>query len=110
MLREFVSGWNRDRPGRTSGQFSAEVRGVALVGAVEWLVSETGLREGTIERVLYARSATTELWMADALTQAIDRPFAFHDGTLEIRPNPQAPRAARASCCGGSLTGALEPA
>lgn len=110
LLQGFVADWNRQRPSadqRAGRRFARPDSGesVALVGAVAWLSQETRLPEETISTVARARNRTTELYIADALVAALGRPEVFHDGTLEIRPNPLAPRAARASCCGGSLTG-----
>lgn len=87
------------------------------VGAIRWLASETrekdmlgvGVPEKTIARVVAGRSRTTSLSIADAIVSALERPEWYHDGTITILPNPSAPRAARAACCGGSLTGAVDP-
>jgi hypothetical protein len=112
MLKGFVRSWNRTRP-RTAGRFDrTSVRvDVTPIGALAWLAQESGLPEKTVETVVAARNRTTELRVAEALVVgALQRPEAFQDGTLEVRPNPLASKAARASCCGGSLTGVVEPA
>lgn len=70
-----------------------------------WLEQESGVKRATIQNIASARRRTTELRYADALVQALDRQDLFYDGSLTIRPNPNAPAAARAACCGGSLTG-----
>lgn len=64
------------------------------------------VQPATIRKVMNATYRTTELRIADMLVTAIERPDAFHDGTLTVRPNPQADPRTRLSCCGGSLTGA----
>lgn len=95
---------------------SALLAGGSRSRSTAWLAEATrrqdplgvGIPEATIENVVSARFRTTELRIADALVAAIGRPEAFHDGTLEVRPNPTASREARAACCGGSLTGAVE--
>lgn len=114
LLTGFVSRWRVHRPA-TAGQFTSTERGsaVSAVGPVAWLEQETrqhdpdrrGVPAGTIERIMGRRSPTTELRTADALVSAIGCPEAFHDGTLEIRPNPCATPRERAACCGGSLVG-----
>lgn len=118
LLSGFVADWNRTRPS-TAGRFSSD-RGrrreaepepdVSTVGAVAWVAAEAGLPKDTVQNVVAARYRTTELRVADPIVTAIGRPEAFHDGTLEIMPNPNAPAAARAACCGGSsdsLTGSF---
>lgn len=72
------------------------------MGAVSWLAMETGLPKRTIQRVVAGTRQTTELRVADALVWAINQPQLFHDGTLNIRPNPRARATERAQCCGGS--------
>lgn len=115
LVHGFVSRWNRDRPQR-SGQFRKRSAAPAAakeqqpdvdpIGAVAWLAQETGLPRDTIQNIAARppRYRTTGLAIADSLVSALGRPEAFHDGTLSIRPNPNAPRAARAACCGGSMT------
>jgi hypothetical protein len=106
LLRGFVARWNVERS-VTVGRFAGRDRrtDVSPVGALKWLSAETGLAEGTIENIVRGRNHSTELRIADALVVAIGRPYAFHDGTLTIRPNPSAPAAARAACCSGSTLG-----
>lgn len=119
ILGGFVTRWNRDRPS-IGGKFtSAERRTeVTHVGAVAWIAEETrrndpeggvGIPQNTIENIVAGRYRTTELRVADAIVTAIGCPEVFHDGTLEIKPNPSASREARAACCGGSLNGAVSP-
>ena len=124
MVRAFVQDWNRTRPPDT-GRFTGngEIRTGDYLGAVTWLAAETRrlgapLSRDRIESVMKGTTRTTELRVADAIVQAIDRPFAFHDGTLEIQPNPRAKAAAQAQCCGGAgvmkanaaaLTGVVSP-
>lgn len=120
MVRAFVAGWNLTRPPAEGGRFAqAGTRTVAFVGAVAWLEQESGVPSGTIQNLLGAagpRNQTTELRIADALTAAIGRPDVLTDGeyptneggTLVIRPNPIAPKASRAACCGGSQDGLTE--
>jgi hypothetical protein len=110
LLRGFVDSWGLTRPS-TAGRFTAASRRteVSPVGAVTWLAAETrrqdpagrGIPEGTIQNIVRGRHRLTELRTADALVTALERPEVFHDGTLRIRPNPSAPAALRASCCGG---------
>lgn len=110
VLNEFISHWNQERPQR-GGQFASpgeEV--VSPVRAYGWLAENSGVAEATISRIVGLRSNGTELRIADALVQAIERPELFYDGeppTLPIYPNPMASAADRISCCGGSIfTGA----
>lgn len=115
LIHGFVARWRATRPA-TSGQFVSEQRGqsVSALRPVDWLEQETrrldldgrGVPVGTIERIMGRRSPTTELRTADALVSAIGCPEAFHDGTLEIAPNPCASAREQAACCGGSLVGA----
>ena len=119
LVGGFVASWNRDRPptgGRFSDRKARERRTeVSTLGAVSWLADQTrrsdpsglGIPPDTIQNVVSRRYRTTELRVADALVSAIGRPEVFHDGTLTIRPNPSASRAAREACCGGS-SGVLE--
>lgn len=112
LLQGFITTWNVSRPavarggtsngGRFTPRAERPVEEVGMVSAVSWLAAETGVPESTIEKVARGRSKTTELRIADPLVQALDRPQAYHDGTLTIRPNPLAPRTVRARCCGGS--------
>lgn len=106
LLRGFVTSWNR-RHEPTAGRFS-DRRSVAVrqVTAVEYLEQETirhrqPVPRATIQNIVAARYRTTELRVADALVTAIECPQAWYDGTLVVRPNPAAPKAVRASCCGG---------
>lgn len=74
-----------------------------------WLAERSGIHEDTIENIAAARSAVTELRVADALLTALERPDLLSDGklprntggTLEIRPNPRARKDLQASCCSG---------
>lgn len=106
----FLSDWNRDRP-QTAGRFHAPADDpVTPIRGVAWLSTESGVPEDTIQRIVGLRSRGTELRIADALTQALERPDLFHDGeppTLPIYPNPSAPRELRAACCGGSTASSL---
>jgi hypothetical protein len=121
LLNGFASRWRTSRPA-TAGRFapSRQRTEVPFMGPVDWLVQETrhadpdmvGVSPGTIERIMGKRSKTTELRTADALVSAIGCPEAWHDGTLEIQPNPCASPREQAACCGASaatLTGALSP-
>lgn len=135
MVRAFVDGWERDhgdgtvqrdRLGRRNpgaravrdglGHFS----GARLLASGAEALSEktrelggTYVPLGTIHKVLRAEYPRTELRVADSLVAAIERPDAFHDGTLNIYPNPKATLAARSACCSGSdldsLTGTASP-
>jgi hypothetical protein len=102
IMHRFVDNWNRERPSE-GGQKDGPI------SAIEWLAKETGVPSSTLENIARRppRNQTTELRIADPIVQALGYPFAFHDGTLTVRPNPQAPRSARMSCCGGSLNGSL---
>lgn len=120
LLNGFVQEWNRTRSAdagrykttpRHAGRHRSEV---AQVRVLEYLATETGLSEGTIEKLLHRDSRTgmlsprtrsTELRIADPLVTVIGCPEAFHDGTLTIRENRQAKAEDRAACCRGSLTG-----
>jgi hypothetical protein len=128
--------WNRDHPdldrrpafGRTAGGSAAAVFngtsdgqlvGNRTVGAVTILHERTrqvdprerGVSKRQIRAMLSQRAgAYTELRTADLIVAAVERPDAFHDGSLPVVPNPAASAPARASCCSGSLTGAVSPA
>lgn len=120
MLDGFVNRWRSTRPS-TAGRFAARQQRteVAFVSPIDWLAEESrrhdpdgrGVSPGTIERIRGRRSRTTGLRAADALVAALGCPEVFHDGTLEIRPNPCASPSEQAACCGGavSMTGALDP-
>lgn len=109
LVRGFVTSWNRQRP-QTANRYGEEPGSVTPIGAYEYLAAETrradllgrGVPEPTIENIVRELRPTTPLSVADALVTAIDRPEAFYDGTLEIRPNPGASKQARAACCTGS--------
>ena len=99
-LQAYVKRWRRDRP-TTTGQFAGTNRcDCSPLGAVSYLAQETGLPKRTIQRVVAGTRMTTELRVADALVWAIEQPQLFHDGTLQVRPNPRANASARAQCCG----------
>lgn len=104
LVRGFLHSWNRERPSN-HGQFSEgpTQEEVTFVGGTEWLVMEAGVSRDKIQSITQRRQPVTELHIADALVGAIGRPEVFHDGTLQVMPNPRAARAARDSCC-GSLT------
>lgn len=120
MLDGFVNRWRSTRPS-TAGRFAQRQQRteVAFVSPIEYLSEETrrhdpdgrGVSAGTIERIRGRRSRTTGLSTADALVAALDRPEAWHDGTLEIHPNPCASPSEQAACCGGAvtMTGSLDP-
>ena len=108
-LQTFVTRWRETRP-TTTGQFAGTERcDCSPIGAVSWLAMETGLPKRTIQRIVAGTRKTTELHVAEALVNALEQPQWFHDGTLNIRPNPRA-RAAERACCGhqgDTLLGAL---
>jgi hypothetical protein len=107
MIASFVARWGRES---TGGRFTAAgAKTVSNVGAIAWLVSESGVAQNTIQNVAACRYRTVELRTADALVTALGQPEAFHDGTLTVRPNPIASREARASCCAGATTRAASP-
>lgn len=114
LLRGFVTSWNR-RHEPTTGRFGDSRARVRQVTAVEWLETETArhrqpVPRATIQNIVSARYRTTALHVADALVTAIDCPQAWHDGTLIVKPNPAAPKALRASCCGGlNGSGSFQP-
>lgn len=118
VVTGFVSDWKRGRPS-VGGQFGAsQVRRVDVesTSALDWLSEATGIPRGTIENLTVrgrdgklGRSRTTELRIADPIVAALGRPELFHDGTLEVKPNPHAKAKYRKACCGGSLTGTVEP-
>jgi hypothetical protein len=108
VVSEFVSRWNHDRP-QTAGRFASPLYDddVSPVRAFAWLAANSGVPEGTIQRIVQGRSQGTELRIAEALVcGALERPDLFYDGdppTLPIYPNPSAPAIDRLSCCGGSM-------
>lgn len=113
LLEAFVRDWNRTRPS-TAGQFTTNARHsrteVTPIGAVTWLSAETRIPRRQIQRIIAVRYATTELRAADLLLIAIERPDELSPltGSLAIRPNPNAPPAVRATCCGTpGLTGSF---
>lgn len=123
LLNGFASRWRRQRP-VTAGQFAQRQQRteVTFVGPVDWLSAETQrlavegghpVSAEAITRILRRRSRVTELRTADALVAALGCPEVFHDGTLEIQPNPLASSRERAACCGSgasdSLTGCMTP-
>lgn len=113
LLDRFFADWKRERP-PTGGQFSAAgCDELGPIRALEWLANEarmwsetssawTPVSESTIQNIVDRRYRMTEFRVADALVSALGRPELFYDGTLEVFPNPAAPAAARAACCGGS--------
>lgn len=127
-MQEWVDKWDRDHPDLASRSQRGEAKGrgrqngrrSGAVGAMTILHERTaltdplgrGVPKETIRALLAKgrRSPYTELRTADLLVAAIERPEVFHDGTLAVEPNPSASVEARASCCGGSLNGAVAPA
>lgn len=87
ILSGFVGSWERTRP-KSEGH---QRRAVRPVGAIEWLVSESGVSEYRIQKVLDGSEAQVDLGVADALVAAVGCPEVFYDGTLEVK-----------GCCGGS--------
>lgn len=119
LLSHFVAGFQAPQFSGAGARRSTST--AQSVGAARWL-SEATARRGssvvpaeTIQNIIRRgpdgrpapRYKTTELRVADALVMAINRPLAFHDGTLRVRPNPRAPRALRAQCCTGAIRGAM---
>lgn len=108
MVNTFVSRWNQRHPPERPNQFTGRSeQGPAMVRAIDWLAAESGVSAGTIANLARPtpRFRTTELRIADRLLMAMDAPEALSDGTFgpdPIRPNPLAPAADRARCCGGS--------
>ena len=107
IIRTFVTDWSRTRTS-DGGRFT-EARGASAAAArwsgepaaptthdvsqlrpFEFLAAESGVPEWRIEKIAKARHPTTELRVADALVTVIGCPEVFHDGTLEVRPNPRA--------------------
>lgn len=115
LLSGFVEHWNRTRSpdaGRFTKSATTKRTEVTQVRVLEYLANETGVAEGTIEKLLHRdrttgklspRTRSTELRIADPLVAAIGCPEAFHDGTLVIRENELAKKEERAACCRGSL-------
>jgi hypothetical protein len=64
-----------------------------------------------IRKVASRSYRMTEMRVADAIIAAVGRPDAFNNGELEVMGNPRVPAARRAAagCCGGSLTGTIDP-
>lgn len=113
MIGSFVREWRRTRPD-TRGQFKpAASPGPVTLTAYDWLHLKTGVPKRSLENIAAGRYPTTELRVADLIVSAIGRPEAFYNGTLEVRPNPLAARAAQAACCGTPSfagSGGLSPA
>ena len=100
LLREFVDGWNRDRP-QPGGQFGLEEE--PPIRALAWLAAETGVTEGTLEGLLEQgerQKDWIELRLADKITTALDRTYVLC--WVEVKPNPLATKRAQLVCCGGS--------
>jgi hypothetical protein len=118
MLREFVTGWLRERPS-ARGQRGLDANRDLAMGPFEVLEQRSGVPADEIRKIRNASAKTIELRVADALVAAVDRPEAFHTETRGrvrergedrtfpplnelIRGNPLAPPERRALCCGGS--------
>lgn len=91
---DFLTRWGRD--------IVSPDDHVLFIDGIEWIAFESGLPEETIRNIKRGRHRTTELSVADRLVQALGHPEWFHDGTLTIAPNRNAPRHLRDECCGGS--------
>lgn len=88
LLRSFVG----HHGPAAAGQFAQggdDARVEAQVSALAWLEAETGICEGHLEVLMRdpPRYRTTELWIADRIVTAIERPEAFHDGSLRVHGN-----------------------
>lgn len=103
VIVEFASRFRRDRPGVDPYDYIAETTLRPSIGYP--------VHREVIRNIVGERKSLTELREADAIVAAIGRPEVFSDDpvepTLQVVENPRASRAARARCCGGSLTGAV---
>jgi hypothetical protein len=112
LVREWETRWNRDHPDlvsarRTNGRriggggtnADGQLAGNRTVGAVTILHERTrqvdprerGVSKRQIRAMLSQRAgAYTELRTADLIVAAVERPDAFHDGSLPVVPNPWA--------------------
>jgi len=103
LVRDYVRRWNKERP-QPGGAFGHEDE-IPPIQALAWLVAESGIPRGTLERLL-ARGdrahRTIELRTADSIALALDAPYIWSDDRIEVLPNPHASEAARAECCPGS--------
>lgn len=108
LVEEFVDGWLKTRPSKKGGGFRPfDPSAVDPISPYTRLAIDTGIPEAEIKKVRNpGRHPLTELRVADALVASIGHPgmigFADDDPLLVIRPNPKAPPARQAECCGGS--------
>lgn len=100
-IRAFLERWELDRP---SDPWQTE-----FLSGMEWLAGESGLSEDALWIVRRGRYRVTAFSTADRIVAALGHEEWFYDGTLTVIPNPNAPRALREECCGGS-TGQDAPA
>lgn len=121
LITEYEHRWRRQRPNVTRRFAAPGDRPVPYLDPLEALAISARL---PLDRLVAVRSRydphskksvaqilrlagvlggrTTELKVADTLVAALGRPEAFHDGTLHVLPNPEAPPAVRRGCCSGS--------
>lgn len=118
VVRDFIAGWNRDRP-QPGGQYglteeppvralawlSAEATrvsgGVVVRGIRVDLVVTEGTLEGLIDRGPRAKQ-TLEWRIADAIATALNS-TVMYDERVVVVPNAAATRKAQAACCSGSV-------
>ncbi len=91
IVNNFVGTWEQTRPKNAGRRVAYQATGPTPVGAIEWLVAESGVSEYRIRKVLDGRDHQVDLGVADALVAAVGCPEVFYDGTLEVK-----------GCCGGS--------
>lgn len=103
LVRVYVVRWNKERP-QPGGAFGSQDE-IPPIQALAWLVAESGIPRGTLERLLTKGDRAhhvIELRVADAISLALDAPYIWSDERIRVEPNPHASESARAECCPGS--------
>lgn len=99
LLHEFARSFSRRNPDAP--------KDIVARSVIKLVAERAGLAEGTVANLLTCdergepcgRYFTTELWIADRIVTAIERPEVFYDGSLTVWQNPAAKKRARRACC-----------